>query len=134
MPTTLAFARVSAERQQCDRSFVPTWVFIASYLAAWTGYGLVAYGLFRVIQSAHIDALLWHAEGPLIAGSAIVAAGLYQLSPLKRSCLRRCRSPVQSVRDERHPGWWGAVRMGFEHGAFCVGCCWGLMLILLRWG
>lgn len=134
MPTTLVFARVSAARQRRDRSFVPTWVFITGYLAAWTVYGLVAYGIFQVVQSAHIRALSWHAEGPLIAGSAIVAAGVYQLSPLKRRCLRRCRSPEQSIRDDWHPGWSGAVRMGFEHGAFCIGCCWGLMLILFALG
>ncbi len=134
MPTALVFARVSAEHQPRDRSFVPTWAFIAGYLAAWTGYGLVAYGIFRVIQSAHVHALSWHAEGPLIASLAIIAAGLYQLSPLKRRCLRHCRSPVQSIRDAWHPGWPGAVRMGFEHGAFCVGCCWGLMLILFALG
>ncbi len=134
MPTALVFARVSAKHQPRERSFVPTWVFIAGYLAAWTGYGLVAYGIFRVIQSAHLHALSWHAEGALLAGLAIVAAGLYQLSPLKRRCLRHCRSPVESIRDDWHPGWAGAVRMGFEHGAFCIGCCWGLMLILFALG
>ncbi len=122
-PTTLAFARVSGEHQRHGRVFVPTWVFITGYLAAWTAYGLVAYGVFRVIQSAHIHALSWHAQGPLIAGSAIVAAGLYQFSPLKRRCLRHCRSPMQSIRADWYPGWSGAVRMGFEHGAFCIGCC-----------
>lgn len=134
MPTALVVARVSAEHQPPDRSFVSTWVFIAGYLVAWTGYGLAAYGIFRVIQSAHLHAVSWHVEGPLIAGSAIVAAGLYQLSPLKRRCLRHCRSPVQSIRDDWHPGWPGAVRMGFAHGAFCIGCCWGLMLILFALG
>ena len=134
MPTTLVFARASAEHQRRGRSFVPTWVFISGYLAAWTAYGLLAYGIFRVIQSAHIHALSWEAEGPLIAGSAIVAAGLYQLSPLKRNCLRHCRSPRHDVLGRWRPGWSGAVRMGFEHGAFCIGCCWGLMLILFALG
>ena len=134
MPMTLAFARVSAEHERRGRSFVSTWVFIGAYLAAWTAYGLAAYGTFRVIQSAHLDALSWHAEGPLIAGAAIVAAGLYQLSPLKRSCLRHCRSPTHDVLGGWRQGWSGAVRMGFEHGAFCIGCCWGLMLILFALG
>ena len=134
MPTTLVFARVTAEHQRLARSLVPAWVFIGGYLAAWTAYGLLAYGIFRVIHSAHIYALSWHAEGPLIAGLAIVAAGLYQLSPLKRSCLRHCRSPEQYVRGGWRPGWSGAVQMGFEHGAFCIGCCWGLMLILFALG
>ena len=134
MPTTLVFASVSAEHQRRGGSFVPTWVFIGGYLAAWTAYGLLAYGTFRAIQSAHIHALSWHAQGPLIAVCAIVAAGLYQLSPLKRSCLRHCRSPMGYVRGGWRPGWSGAVRMGFGHGAFCIGCCWGLMVILFALG
>jgi predicted metal-binding membrane protein len=134
MPMTLLFARVSAERQRRGRSFVPTWVFIAGYLVAWTAYGLLAYAIFRALRSAHIHALSWHADGPLIAGGAIAAAGLYQLSPLKRICLRHCRSPMSYVLGGWRPGWWGAVRMGLEHGAFCVGCCWGLMLILFALG
>lgn len=64
MPTTLVFARVSGEHQRRGGSFVPTWVFIGGYLAAWTAYGLLAYGTFRAIQSAHIHALSWHAQGP----------------------------------------------------------------------
>ncbi len=93
MPSTLVFAGVSAEHQRSGRSFVLTWMFISAYLAAWTAYGLPAYGIFRAIQSAHIHAISWHAQGPVIAGAAIVAAGLYQLSPLKRRCLRQCWSP-----------------------------------------
>ncbi len=134
MPMTLVFARVSAERQRRSRSFASTWVFISGYLAAWTAFGLLAYGIFRVIRSADIYALSWHAEGPLLAGSAIAAAGLYQLSPLKRSCLRHCRSPTHYIRTGWRPGWSGAVRMGLEHGALCIGCCWGLMLILFALG
>jgi predicted metal-binding membrane protein len=134
MPTTLVFARVGAENQRRSRSFLRTWVFISGYLAAWTAYGLLAYGVFRVIQSAHIHALSWHARGPLIAGLAIVGSGLYQLSPLKGRCLRHCRSPRHYVLSGWRRGWSGAVRMGFEHGAFCIGCCWGLMLILFALG
>jgi predicted metal-binding membrane protein len=133
-PMTLVFSRVSAERQRRGRSFVPTWVFVSGYLVAWVAYGLLAYGIFRAIQSAHLHAFSWHAQGPLIAGGAIAAAGLYQLSPLKRVCLRHCRSPMHYVLGGWRPGWRGAVRMGLEHGAFCVGCCWGLMLILFALG
>jgi len=134
MPMTLVFARVSAERQRRGQSFVPTWVFVGGYLAAWTAYGLVAYGIFRAVHGAHVHALSWHAQGPLIAGGAIVTAGLYQLSPLKRVCLSHCRSPMHYVLGGWRPGWRGAVRMGLEHGGYCVGCCWGLMLILFALG
>jgi predicted metal-binding membrane protein len=133
-PMALLFARVSAERQRRGWSFVPTWIFLAGYLAAWTAYGLLAYGVFRLLRGAHLHALSWHAQGPLIAGAAIAAAGVYQLTPLKRICLRHCRSPMHYVMGRWRSGRWGAVRMGAEHGAFCVGCCWGLMLILFALG
>lgn len=133
-PMALLFARVSGERRRRGRSFVPTWVFLCGYLAAWTGYGLVAYGLFRLISTANIHALGWHAQGPLVAGGAIGAAGIYQLTPLKRVCLRHCRSPLHFVLGRWREGHRGALLMGLEHGAYCVGCCWGLMLILFALG
>ena len=130
-PMALLFARVNGERRRRGRSFVPTWVFLCGYLAAWTGYWLAAYGLLRLIRAADVHALGWHAQGPRVAGGAIVAAGLYQLTPLKRVCLRHCRSPPHYVLGGWREGPLGAVRMGIEHGAYCVGCCWGLMLILV---
>ncbi len=133
-PMALLFARVSGERRRRGRSFVPTWVFLCGYLAAWTGYGLAAYGLFRLVTAADLSALSWDTHGPLIAGTAIVAAGIYQLTPLKRICLRHCRSPMHYVLGGWRDGHRGAVRMGLEHGAYCVGCCWGLMLILFTLG
>jgi predicted metal-binding membrane protein len=134
MPTTLIFARISEENQPRSRGFVHPWVFMGGYLAAWTAYGLLAYAIFRAVQSAEIPALSWHAQGPLIAGATIFAAGLYQLSPLKRRCLRQCRSPGYPIPSGWRSGSAGAIRMGFEHGAFCIGCCWGLMLILFALG
>jgi predicted metal-binding membrane protein len=134
MPMVLIFSRVSTERQRRGQAFVPTWIFVGGYLAAWTLYGLLAYGLFQVIHAAHLNFLSWHAQGPLVAGAAIAAAGIYQLTPLKRICLRHCRSPMHFVLGGWRSGRLGAVRMGLEHGGYCVGCCWGLMLILFALG
>ena len=78
--------------------------------------------------------LAWDRQGPIIAGMAVVAAGVYQLTPLKRVCLRHCRSPLHFVLHRWREGRLGALRMGLEHGAWCVGCCWGLMLILFALG
>ena len=69
-----------------------------------------------------------------MAGGALLAAGLYQLTPLKDVCLRHCRSPLHFLLHGRRPGRFGAVRMGMEHGAYCLGCCWGLMLALFALG
>jgi predicted metal-binding membrane protein len=104
---------------------VPTVLFTAGYLAVWTGYGLVAYAVFRLVTSFDIGWLAWDQGGPYLAGGVIVAAGMYELTPLKRLSLRRCRSA-------RHPG--SALRSGFAHGADCVGCSGGLMAVLFVLG
>ena len=104
---------------------MPTLLFTGGYLAVWTGYGLLAYGVFRLVTSFDIDWLAWNRGGPYAAGVVIVAAGLYELTPLKRLSLRRCRSP-------RHP--LSALRSGLAHGVDCVGCSGALMAVLFVLG
>jgi len=104
---------------------VPALGFAAGYLAVWTAYGLAAYGLFWVGTTFDIGWLAWDAAGPYVAGGLIVAAGLYELTPLKHHSLRRCRSPEQTV---------GAFRGGLGHGLDCVGCSGGLMVVLFALG
>jgi predicted metal-binding membrane protein len=134
MPMVSLFARVSHERAGRGTAVVPTWVFVAGYLAVWTAYGLVAYGLFRLVHSLDLGFLAWHRQGPLVAGGAVAAAGLYELTPLKEVCLKHCRTPLHFVLHGWRDGPSGALRMGAEHGAFCVGCCWGLMVTLFALG
>ncbi len=124
-PTVLMFARV--------RRGAATWVFTLGYLLVWTGYGLAAYAVYRGIRAAAPSFLAWDDRGPWVAGGALVAAGLWQLTPLKTLCLRHCRSPLHWLLRGRS-GRLGAVWMGIEHGAFCVGCCTGLMLALFALG
>jgi predicted metal-binding membrane protein len=134
-PMALAFARVSAARsRRSGGPVVAAWTFVGGYLLAWTAYGVVAYGLFRALRGLQPGFLAWDAQGPLVAGAAIAAAGAYQLTPLKRACLRHCRSPLHLVAGRWRGGRLGAVAMGVEHGAWCVGCCGGLMLVLFALG
>ena len=108
--------------------------FVLGYLVAWTAYGLAAYGVYRLLAGVGFGWLAWERGGAYVAGAAIVAAGLYQLSPLKQACLRHCRGPLRYVVHGWREGRSGALRMGAEHGLFCVGCCWGLMLALFALG
>jgi predicted metal-binding membrane protein len=108
------------------------WPFAAGYLIVWTLYGLAAYAVARVLAGA--DFLAWGRAGPYVAGCALAAAGIYQLTPLKRVCLRHCRNPLAFVVRRWREGSHGAVLMGVEHGGYCVGCCWGLMLVLFVLG
>ncbi len=135
MPMVLIFAKVSRGRYEQGRAaFVPTWVFIAGYFAAWTAYGLLAYGIYRAVIAGGTGWLAWDRAGPYVAGGAVIAAGLYELTPLKEVCLRHCRGPMHFILHGWKKGRLGALRMGLEHGAFCVGCCWGLMVILFALG
>ncbi len=134
-PMALAFARITGERaRKGQAAFVPTWIFILGYFAAWTGYGLVAYAIDHSIRLLNPAWLAWSRQGPLIAGVAIAAAGLYQLSAFKRVCLTHCRSPLDFFLHSWHEGAAGALRMGLHHGLYCIGCCWGLMLVLFAVG
>jgi predicted metal-binding membrane protein len=103
----------------------PTALFVAGYLAVWTAYGLAAYGVFRLMTSIDTGALAWNDLGAYAAGAVIVAAGVYELTPVKRLSLSRCRSA-------RHPE--SALRSGLAHGLDCVGSSGGLMLVLFVLG
>ena len=133
-PMVFLFHRVSSERAKRGQPIVPTWVFALSYLAVWTGYGLLAYGLYRLVVHFDFGFLAWDRGGRYVAGGAIVAAGLYELTPLKSVCLRHCRSPLHFVFGPWRNGFLGSLRMGVEHGGYCVGCCWGLMVVLFALG
>jgi predicted metal-binding membrane protein len=134
-PMVLVVHRVAGERGgRASGAPATTASFLAGYLAAWTACGLAAYGLFRALSAAHPGFLAWDRSGPLVAGAAVAAAGAYQLTPLKRACLRHCRTPLHFVMHRWRRGPAGALAMGLEHGAWCLGCCVGLMLVLFAIG
>jgi predicted metal-binding membrane protein len=134
-PTMLMFARMTHARGgRPAEAKTSTAAFAAGYLEVWTLFGLFAYGIFRLVREIDPAFLAWDAQGPLVAGAAVAAAGLYQLSPLKRACLRHCRSPLHFLMHAWRPGAFGAMRLGVAHGGYCVGCCAGLMLILFALG
>ena len=133
-PMVLLFDKISSERARQGKSYVPTWVFALSYFAVWTVYGLAAYGIYRGVRSLHPGFLGWDRGGPYVVAGLIAFAGLYELTPLKSVCLRHCRSPMHFLLGGWRFGTAGALRMGVEHGAYCVGCCWGLMIVLFALG
>ena len=109
------------------RGLPATVLFATGYLAAWTAFGLVAYGLFRLVTSLDLGRLAWERDGPYIAGGVIVAAGVYELTPLKERFLRACRRPDDAAE-------LGALWPGLTNGLSCVGCCLGLMAVLFAVG
>jgi predicted metal-binding membrane protein len=124
---------VAAYRRRA-RSPGATPAFAAGYLATWLGAGLLAYPLFEGVRSLDLPFLAWDEAGRYVAGAVILGAALYQLTRPKEACLRRCRDPQASLADSWRPGRIGALRLGIEHGAVCVGCCWTLMAALFALG
>lgn len=108
--------------------------FVAGYVLTWTAFGLLAYAAFGLFQSLEADAFSWDEGGPYVAGGVILAAAVYQLTPLKDACLSRCRGPLDFLTERWRDGTGGALLLGLEHGAWCVGCCWALMAALFALG
>ena len=136
VPMVLAFGIVQRRRRArgaVERA-VSSWLFVGGYLLTWTAFGLLAYGLYVGARSLSISGLSWHRGGPYLAGGVLLAAAIYQLTPLKRASLLRCRAPLDFVLIRWRDGPLGALRMGVAHGAWCVGCCWGLMAALFALG
>jgi len=129
-PMILMFAAIHRRRAAEGRPAVPTVIFVLGYLVVWTIYSVAA----GVVQAAlHAAALLspaMTATSPLLAGGLLVAAGVFQWTPLKRACLAACRSPLSFLMSGWREGRGGALVMGLRHGLYCLGCCWALMALL----
>ena len=135
-PMVLMYARIEEGKRERDQRVQAgtTALFVAGYLVTWAVAGLVGYALIEGVRALDIGFLAWDSGGPYVAGAVIVAAGIYQLTPMKDACLRRCRSPMGFLLTSWRPGRTGALKMGMEHGGWCVGCCWGLMAALFALG
>ncbi len=136
VPMVLAFASIQQRRRARGAidGTVSTTTFVAGYLLSWTVFGIAAYAVFTWARSLSIGALSWSHDGRYLAGGALVAAAVYQLTPAKNACLRRCRGTLDFVLEHWREGQLGALRMGATHGAWCVGCCWMLMVALFALG
>jgi predicted metal-binding membrane protein len=134
-PMVLLFARVSkGQAAQSDQTQVPTWIFITGYLAIWMLVGGLMY-LASLLMRWVGGQISWIGEwGVLGSGIVLIGAGLYQFSSWKGICLAHCRSPLGFILHHWRDGMLGAFRMGIDHGAYCVGCCWGLMLVMFVMG
>lgn len=133
-PMILVFARISAGKRQRGQPFVPAWVFVGAYLIVWAAAGVAAY--FLAIGAERLAGQFpWLMNNAArIGGIVLLLAGAYQLSPLKRACLSKCRSPLDFILTSWRDGYGGAFRMGLQHGAYCLGCCWLLFVILFPLG
>jgi predicted metal-binding membrane protein len=133
-PMVLIFHQVQAKKRERGETFVATWVFVAAYLFVWTLAGVIAYGGAVLSEMFAQSAGLSAGAAARIGGALLIVAGLYQLTPLKSACLTQCRTPLSFVMTSWRDGLGGALRMGVEHGLYCLGCCWLLFVILFPLG
>ena len=127
-PAILLYARVRESRGD-ESSIAQTPVFLAGYLSIWLLFSILAAFAQGLLAGPSMTLGNRWAESALL-----IAAGVYELTPLKKGCLTRCRSPAELLTRHWRPGWGGAVRLGVLHGADCLGCCWMLMALLFVGG
>ena len=134
-PMLLMFAAVNRKRRDLEAPYVPTGIFLAGYAIVWTGFAAAAtIGNWGLHQASLLSSMMGVATSGYLGGALLLAAGVFQWSPLKYSCLKLCRTPMGFLMTSWREGHRGALRMGLEHGAFCLGCCWALMLLLFVLG
>jgi predicted metal-binding membrane protein len=137
-PLVLLYSRVvrhNAAQDSPHTGLASPALLVAGYLIVWLLFSMLAATLEISLQRAGLvsTSMQW-SRSALLSACVLLAAGIYQLSPLKLRCLMRCRAPVQFLTRSWRPGPIGALVMGCEHGAWCVGCCWLLMTLLLVGG
>jgi predicted metal-binding membrane protein len=133
-PAILLYGRVRRERGG-QSSIAPSGAFLSGYLLAWLGASAVAAVLqIAAVRSGLLDGMTMRTSHSTLAGATLIAAGAYQLSPVKDACLVNCRSPAAFLSRYWRPGTAGALRLGLLHGGYCIGCCWLLMALLFVGG
>ena len=134
-PVLLLFTALKRRGKQKTQATSLSITLLVGYLIAWMGFSAAATLLQWLTETLEIT------NGPMmtigskpVAGFVLIAAGLYQFSPLKAACLRHCRSPAHFLSAHNRKGYLGALEMGMHHGAYCLGCCWALMALLFVGG
>jgi predicted metal-binding membrane protein len=129
-PMILLFATINRKRRQQDRPHVATSVFLAAYLLVWTLFSALATLVQWGLHSAELLSPMMVSTNPILGGTLLIAAGVFQWTPLKHACLAHCRAPFDFLMTDWREGNHGAFLMGLKHGVYCLGCCWFLMGLL----
>jgi predicted metal-binding membrane protein len=134
-PMLLMFATLNRKRREREAPYVPTGVFLAGYVIVWAAFSLGATaGNWGLHQASLLSTMMGSSTSGYLGGTLLLIAGAFQWTPLKYNCLKQCRTPMGFLITSWREGHRGALRMGLEHGAICLGCCWALMLLLFVLG
>jgi predicted metal-binding membrane protein len=129
-PTVLLFTTIRRKQAASVRPSLEAWIFLGGYVLTWAGFSLVAALAQWGLEQAGLLSMAMASTSATLGGVILLAAGLYQLTPIKNACLRYCQSPLLFLSQHWRPGAVGAFRMGLRHGSYCLGCCWFLMALL----
>jgi predicted metal-binding membrane protein len=133
-PANLAYGALSRKFAEQGKPVAPLAVFVAGYAAIWTCFAAVAVALQLVLSQVIELSMMMAVTSAVTGGGLLIAAGLYQMSPLKAACLRKCQTPLMFLARNWQKGYLGALLMGLSHGLYCLGCCWVLMGLLFYGG
>lgn len=129
-PTILMYGAMVRKNGERGTVLPALWIFTTGYLLVWTAFSIAATGLQWMLERTSLLTSAMTLSSATLSGLALIVAGVYQLTPLKQACLGKCRNPLEFLVTRWRAGPGGAFRMGVEHGMYCVGCCWALMLLL----
>lgn len=133
-PILLLYAGAARRRSGDGQPALRVYALASGYLVMWTAFSVCATLLQRILGALLVLSPMMELRSPIVSGAILITAGTYQLTPLKRTCLASCSSPHTFLMHRWREGAVGAFRMGVEHGIFCLGCCWALMLLLFVGG
>ena len=135
-PMILIYARVGRQAVLSGHPFAASGWFASGYLVAWLGFSLAATFAQWALERAALLTPMMESASAVLGGTVLIAAGIYQWSPVKEACLSYCQAPLTFIM--RHGGFRsdarGAFTLGLRHGLYCIGCCWALMLLLFVGG
>jgi predicted metal-binding membrane protein len=138
LPSASPTILLAAALNRCSTADCPPYgtatFFTMGYLLAWFIFSLVAVAAQMMLESNGLLSIMMHSRSAYLTAGLLLAAGVWQFSPIKHACLRYCRSPVDFITRHRRPGNRGALVMGLHHGTYCLGCCWFLMALLFAGG
>jgi predicted metal-binding membrane protein len=129
-PMILIFTTLNRRRREQQQPYVSAAVFVGGYLLVWSGFSALATLAQWGLHSAALLSPMMVGTSPLLGGILLLAAGIFQWTPLKYTCLKQCRSPLGFLMTDWREGTQGALIMGLRHGMYCTGCCWSLMVLL----
>ena len=133
-PLILLYAAAARRQGEPGTAVRRVYALAAGYVLVWALFSVLATAVQRALSSALVLTPMMEPATPVAGGVVLAIAAAYQFTPLKRTCLRVCRSPLGFMMQRWRAGTGGAFRLGVHHGTYCLGCCWALMLILFVGG